>query len=208
MRALNQLCQTILMFGSRAFFMNKQAKVNRGFFTAILSAFSDLDASTGKQIEIRNKESQLLPLLYFTCFMLLLSQLIQVTSRVQQAPYLSVITAVIVSYLFFLPIFMYIISFMLHLVLKMFGALSSSFQTRLGVFWSLSISALIILFVSIAKIFSNGTTELVIVIFSELVVVYIFSRIMGFVSKFRDRNLFTLVIMSFYLMPVILINFS
>jgi len=208
MRALNQLCQTILMFGSRAFFMNKQTKINRGFFTAILSAFSDLDASTCKQIEIRNKESQLLPLLYFTCFMLLLSQLIQVTSRVQQAPYLSVITAVIVSYLFFLPIFMYIISFMLHLVLKMFGALSSSFQTRLGVFWSLSISALIILFVSIAKIFSNGTTELVIVIFSELVVVYIFSRVLGFVSKFRDRNLFTLVIMSFYLMPVILINFS
>ena len=196
------------MFGSRAFFMNKKAKINRGFFTAILSAFSDLDASTCEQIEIRNKESQLLPLLYFTCFMLLLSQLIQVTSQVQEAPYLSVITAVIVSYLFFLPIFIYIISFILHLVLKMFGAISSSFQTRLGVFWSLAISALIILFVSIAKIFTNGTTELVIVIFSELVVVYIFSRILGFVSKFRDRNLFTLVIISFYLMPVILINFS
>ena len=87
------------MLGSRAFFMNKQAKVNRGFFTAILSAFSDLDTSTCEQIEIRNKESQLLPLLYFTCFMLLLSQLIQVTSQVQEAPYLSVITAVIVSYL-------------------------------------------------------------------------------------------------------------
>ena len=196
------------MFGSRAFFMNKKAKINRGFFTAILSAISDLDASTCEQIEIRNKESQLLPLLYFTCFMLLLSQLIQVTSQVQEAPYLSVITAVIVSYLFFLPIFIYIISFILHLVLKMFGAISSSFQTRLGVFWSLAISALIILFVSIAKIFTNGTTELVIVIFSELVVVYIFSRILGFVSKFRDRNLFTLVIISFYLMPVILINFS
>ena len=188
--------------------MNKQAKINRGFFTAILSAFSDLDASTCAQIEIRNKESQLLPLLYFTCFMLLLSQLIQVTSQVQEAPYLSVITAVIVSYLFFLPIFIYIISFILHLVLKMFGAISSSFQTRLGVLWSLAISALIILFVSIAKIFTNGTTEFVIVIFSELVVVYIFSRILGFVSKFRDRNLFTLVIISFYLMPVILINFS
>ena len=196
------------MFGSRAFFMNKQAKINRGFFPAILSALSDLDASTCEQIQIRNKESQLLPLLYFTCFMLLLSQLIQVTSQVQEAPYLSVITAVIVSYLFFLPIFIYIISFILHLVLKMFGAISSSFQTRLGVFWSLAISALIILFVSIAKIFTNGTTELVIVIFSELVVVYIFSRILGFVSKFRDRNLFTLVIISFYLMPVILINFS
>ena len=195
------------MFGSRASSMNKQVKINRGFFTAIFSAFSDLDASTYEQIETRNKESQLLPLLYFTCFILLLSQLIQVTSQVQEAPYLSVITAVIVSYLFFLPIFIYITSFILHLVLKMFGAISSSFQTRLGVFWSLAISALIILFVSIAKIFTNGTMEVVIVIFSELVVVYIFSRILGFVSKFRDRNLFTLVIISFYLMPVILINF-
>ncbi len=196
------------MFGSQAFFMNKQAKINRGFFIAVLSAFSDLDTSINEQMETRNKESQLLPLLYFTCFILLLSQLIQVTSQVQKAPYLSVITAVIVSYLFFLPIFMYCTSFILHITLKMFGAVSSSFQTRLGVFWSLAISSFIILFVSIVKIFTNGTSELVIVILSELVVVYIFSRILGFVSKFRDRNLFTFVIISFYLIPVILINFS
>ena len=196
------------MFGSQAFFMNKQAKINRGFFIAVLSAFSDLDTSINEQMEMRNKESQLLPLLYFTCFILLLSQLIQVTSQVQKAPYLSIITAVIVSYLFFLPIFMYCTSFILHIILKMFGATSSSFQTRLGVFWSLAISSLIILFVSIVKIFVNGTSELIIVILSELIVVYIFSRTLGFVSKFRDRNLFTFVIISFYLTPVILINFS
>ena len=196
------------MFGSQAFLMNKQEKINRGFFTAILYAFRDLDASVRDQIEIRNKESQLLPLLYFTCLMLLLSQLIEVTSEVQQAPYLSVISAVIVSYLFFLPIFMYVTSFMLHLVLKFFGAISSSFQIRLAMFWSLSISALIILFVSVLKIFTNGPTELVIVIFSELIVVYIFSRVLGCVCDFRDRNLFTFVIFSFYLTPVILINFS
>jgi len=188
--------------------MNKHAKINRGFFTAILYAFRDLDTSIREQIEIRNKESQLLPLLYFTCLILLLSQLIQVTSEVQQAPYLSVITAVIVSYLFFLPIFMYITSFILHLALKFFGAISSSFQTRLALFWSLAISALIILFVSVLKIFTNGATEIVIVIFSELLVVYIFSRVLGFVCNFRDRSLFTFIMVSFYVTPVILINFS
>ena len=196
------------MFGSQASLMNKRAKIKSGFFTAILHAFRDLDASICEQIEIRNKESQLLPLLYFTCLILLLSQLIQVTSEVQQAPYLSIITAVIVSYLFFLPIFMYLISFMLHLALKFFGAISSSFQTRLAVFWSLAISALIILFVSVLKIFTNGSTEIVIVIISELIVVYIFSRVLGLVCNFRDRNLFTFVMVSVYLVPVILINFS
>ena len=95
--------------------MNKLSKINRGFFKAILYSFKDLDKSISEQIEIRNRESQLLPLLYFTCLILLLSQLIQVTSQVQRAPYLSVITAVIVSHLFFLPIFMYITSFILHL---------------------------------------------------------------------------------------------
>ena len=55
------------MFGPQAFFMNKQLKINKGFFTAILSAFSDLDASIDRQIELRDKESQLLPLMYFTC---------------------------------------------------------------------------------------------------------------------------------------------
>ena len=197
-----------MIFGPQAFFMNKKLKINKGFFTAILSAFSDLDASINEQIELRDKESQLLPLLYFTCLILLLSQLIEVTSEVQEVPYLSVITAVIVSYLFFLPIFMYVLGFILHFILKIFGASSSSFQTRLALFWSLSVSTLIILMVSISKIFISGTIELVTVVLSELIIVYIFSRTVSFVSKFKDRNLFTFVITSLYFVPVVLINFS
>ena len=197
-----------MIIGPQAFFMNKQLRINKGFFAAILSAFSDLDASINEQIELRDKESQLLPLLYFTCLILLLSQLIEVTSEVQKAPYLSVITAVIVSYLFFLPIFMYVLGFILHFILKTFGSSSSSFQTRLALFWSLSVSTLIILVVSITKIFISGTIELVIVVLSELIIVYIFSRIVSFVSKFKDRNLFTFVVTSVYFIPVVLINFS
>ena len=196
------------MFGHQAFFMNKQLKINKGFFTAIISAFSDLDASIDQQFELRDKESQLLPLLYFTCLMLLLSQLIEVTGQVQEDPYLSVITAVVVSYLFFLPIFMYLLGFILHLILKMFGSVSSGFQTRLALFWSLSVSTLVILVVSIAKIFTTGAIELVLVILSELIIVYIFSRIVSFVSNFKDRNLFTLIMTSLYFVPVVLINFS
>ena len=75
------------MFGPQAFFMNKQLKINKGFFTAIISAFRNLDASIDQQFELRDKESQLLPLLYFTCLMLLLSQLIEVTGQVQEDPY-------------------------------------------------------------------------------------------------------------------------
>ncbi len=197
-----------MIIGPQALFMNKQVRINKGFFSAIILAFSDLDASINEQIELRDKESQLLPLLYFTCLILLLSQLIEVTSQVQEAPYLSVITAVIVSYLFFLPIFMYVLGFILHFILKIFGASSSSFQTRLALFWSLSVSTLIILVVSITKIFISGTIELVIVILSELIVVYIFSRTVSFVSNFKDRNLFTFVITSLYFIPVVLTNFS
>ena len=178
--------------------MDNQEKIYRGFFTTILYSFKDLDKSISQQIEIRNTESQLLPLLYFTCLILLLSQLIQVTSQVQQAPYLAVITAVIVSYLFFLPIFMYITSFMLHLVLKLFGALSTSFGIRLALFWSLTISANIILLRSITQIFLNGLIELFIVIASEIIIIYIFSRMISFVSCFWDRHLFTLIVTSFY----------
>ncbi len=197
-----------MRFGSQAFRMNKLSKINRGFFTTILSAFNDLNSSIKEQVKLRDKESQLLPLLYFTCLLLLLSQLIEVTSEVQESPYFSVMTAVVVSYLFFLPIFMYALSFILHLVLKMFGSLSSSFQTRLALFWSLTVSTLVILFVSITKIFISGTIELVVVVLSELIIVYIFSRIVSFVANFKDRSLFTFVIISFYFIPVVLINFS
>ena len=117
-------------------------------------------------------------------------------------------TVTLFSSVFFLPIFMYVTSFILHLVLKLFGAMSSSFQIRLAMFWSLAISTPIILSVSVTKIFVSGAMELLIVVCSELVVVYIFSRILGFVSNFRDINLFVLVILSFYLIPVVLINFS
>ena len=196
------------MFGPQAFFMNKQLKINKGFFTAIISAFIDLDASIDQQFELRDKESQLLPLLYFTCLMLLLSQLIEVTGQVQEDPYISVITAVVVSYLFFLPIFMYLLAFIIHLILKMFGSVSSGFQTRLALFWSLSVSTLVILVASIAKIFTTGAIELALVIFSELIIVYIFSRIVSFVSNFKDRNLFTLIMTSLYFVPVVLINLS
>ena len=197
-----------MTIGSQASFMNKKSKIYRGFFSSVLSAFVDLDASIIGQIKLRNKESQLLPLLYFTCLILLISQLIVVTSQVNEAPYLSVITAVIVSYLFFLPIFMYVLSFVLYLALKIFGSESTSFQTRLALFWSLSVSTLVILLASISKIFLSGTVELALVVFSELIIVYIFSRIVSFVSNFRDRNLFTLVVTTCYLVPVFLLNFN
>ena len=93
--------------------MNKLTNINQGFFASIILAFRDLDSSISKQIEIRKKERQLLPLLYFVCFMLLLSQLIQVTSKVQEAPYFFVVTAVVVSYLFFLTTIILSLSFSL-----------------------------------------------------------------------------------------------
>ena len=194
-----------MVFGSQAFLMNKLPQINRGFFNTILSAFNDLDASIKEQVKLRDKESQLLPLIYFTCLILLLSQLIQVTSEVQKDPYISIVTALVVSYFFFLPIFMYIFSFILYLVLKILGGVSSSFQTRLALFWSLSISTSIILLISIIKIFLSGIAEFLVVIASELLVVYIFSRMISFVSCFKDRNLFTLTVTSIYLAQVMLV---
>ena len=196
---------TISITGSHPFLMSKLTKINRGFFVSILSAFNDLDSSISEQCQLRKKESQLLPLIYFTCLILLLSQLIQVTSEVQKDPYISIVTALVVSYFFFLPIFMYIFSFILYLVLKMFGGMSSIFQTRLALFWSLSISTSIILLISIIKIFLSGIAEFLVVIASELLVVYIFSRMISFVSSFKDRNLFTLTVTSIYLAQVMLV---
>ena len=188
--------------------MNKLTNINQGFFTSIILAFRDLDSSLSKQIEIRKKERQLLPLLYFVCFMLLLSQLIQITSKVQEAPYFFVVTAVVVSHLFFLPIFIYALSFILHLVLKAFGAEASNFQTRLAVLWSLTLSTLIILSLSVMKVFMSGIIKVAFVVSAELIVVYIFSRNLSFASNFKNRNLFTIVITCIYFIPVIVINFS
>ena len=194
-----------MITGYHPFLMSKLTKINSGFFVSILSAFNDLDSSISEQCQLRKKESQLLPLIYFTCLILLLSQLIQVTSEVQKDPYISIVTALVVSYFFFLPIFMYIFSFILYLVLKIFGGVSSSFQTRLALFWSLSISTSIILLISIIKIFLSGIAEVLVVIASELLVVYIFSRMISFVSSFKDRNLFTLTVTSIYLAQVMLV---
>ena len=117
----------------------------KSFFISILSSFRDLDASIREQIELRKKERQLLPLVYYSCFILLLSQIARISNEVQQEPYLSVIVAVIVANVFFLPIFLYIFSFIIHWILNIFGSVSTIFITRLALFWSLTISTVIIL---------------------------------------------------------------
>ena len=103
---------------------------------------------------------------------------------------------------------MYALSFILYFVLKTFGAVASSFQTRLALFWSLTLSTLIILCASVLKVFMSGLIEVIFVVLTELVIVYIFSRILSFASNLKKRNLFTIVITSIYFIPVILINFS
>ena len=188
--------------------MISSTETRKSFFISILSSFRDLDASIREQIELRKKERQLLPLVYYSCFILLLSQIARISNEVQQEPYLSVIVAVIVANVFFLPIFLYIFSFIIHWILNIFGSVSTIFITRLALFWSLTISTVIILIASILKLLVSGSIELAIVIISELFIIYIFSRMISFVSCFKDRNLFTLIVTSIYLIPVIFVNFS
>ena len=54
----------------------------------------------------------------------------------------------------------------------------------------------------------SGLIEVIFVVLTELVIVYIFSRILSFASNLKKRNLFTIVITSIYFIPVILINVS
>ena len=176
----------------------------KGFVADILLAYKGLRVSFDRQLYHNTNESKLLAYSFFISIILFLQRL---PSRVSQDPHYfdeinlnDKIGIDLFSSIFFVPIFLYIISFFLHICCIPFRTSANFFETRLAFFWSTIVYSPILLFVSILEtVFSNFWLNLFLNFFSIFCYAWIFSSIFCWAHKFSSNLYLFLLLITLYL---------
>ncbi len=184
--------------------MNKQLANRKSFFLLLIKGYFDLDKSIDYQLETRKLERQLLPLVYYVSFALLCAKIPNLfvfnSYYPDQDLQYAKLGSLIVVHIFFVPIFIYVLAFITHCVLLLFGSSSPYFSTRLAVLWSLSLgSSLIVLASLITAFITDDKLKFFCISLSELVVIYIFARTLSYVAHFRHRQMVLMTLISIYI---------
>jgi len=183
----------------------------RSFFFLLLESYFDLDKSLKNQIEFRKLERQLLSLVYLVSCALLISKIpsLMIDQDYYSEPAIKYakLTSLLVAHVFFLPIFLYLLGFIIHWLLLLVGSKSTYFHTRLAFLWSLSLGSPIILLASLVKTFvTNSQAQFLIILSSELMVIFIFSRMLSCVSQFNNQRIMFASLVSIYIFLNVIIT--
>ena len=177
--------------------------VFKGFVADILLAYKGLRVSFDRQLYHNTNESRLLAYSFFISIILFLQRL---PSRVSQNPQYfdevnlnDKIGIDLFSSIFFVPIFLYIISFILHICCLPFRTNSRYSETRLAFFWSTIVYSPILLLTSILEVvFSNFWLNLFLSFFSIFCYAWIFSSIFCWAHKFSSNLYLFLFLITLY----------
>ena len=178
--------------------------VFKGFVADILLAYKGLRVSFDRQLYNNTNESRLLAYSFFISIILFLHRL---PSKVLQYPqYFDEINLSdkigidLFSSIFFVPIFLYIISFFLHICCLPFSTNARYSETRLAFFWSTIVYSPILLLISILEaVFSNFWLNLFLNFFSIFCYAWIFSSIFCWAHKFSSNLYLFLFLITLYL---------
>ncbi|PQM63824.1 MAG: hypothetical protein CML38_08035 [Rhodobacteraceae bacterium] len=184
--------------------MNKQIDNKKSFFLLLLKGYFDLDRSVDYQLKTRTLERQLLPLVYYVSFALLIAKIpnlfVLKGYYLDQEFQYAKLGSILVVHIFFVPIFIYFLAFITHWVLLFFGSSSSYFSTRLAFFWSLSLgSSLVVLASLITAFITDYKIKSFFISLSELIVIYIFARILSYAANFKYRQIVLITLVSIYI---------
>ena len=176
----------------------------KGFVADIFLAYKDLRVSFDRQQNHKINESRLLAYSFFISIVLFLQRL---PSRVSQnLVYFGEmnlndkIGIDLFSSIFFVPIFLYIISFFLHIFCLPFGTNAKYSDTRLAFFWSTIVYSPVLLLISIVEtFFSNFLFILFLNFFSIFCYAWIFSSIFCWAHKFSSNLYLFLSLITLYL---------
>ena len=184
--------------------MNKQIVNKKSFFLLLLKGYFDLDRSLDYQLQNRTLERQLLPLVYYVSFALLIAKIPNLfvfkDYYLEQEFQYAKLGSILVVHMFFVPIFIYLLAFITHWVLFLFGSSSQYFSTRLAFLWSLSLGSSIIVLSSLITAFiTDDKIKFFCISLSELIVIYIFARILSYAANFKYRQIVLLTLVSTYI---------
>ena len=184
--------------------MDKQLANKKSFFLLLIKGYFDLDKSIAYQLQTRKLERQLLPLVYYVSFALLIAKIpnLFVFSSYYPNPELQYakLGSIVVVHIFFVPIFIYVLSFITHWFLLLFGSSSPYFSTRLAFLWSLSLGSSLIVIVSLITVFiADDKLKFFCISLSELIVIYIFARILSYAAHFKHWQIVLVTLVSIYI---------
>ena len=176
----------------------------KGFIADIFLAYKGLRVSFDRQLYHHTNESRLLAYSFFISIILFLQRLPYRVS--QNSIYIDDINLNdeigidLFSSIFFVPIFLYIISFFLHIFCLPFGTNARYSETRLAFFWSTIVYSPILLLISIFEaIFSNFWLILFLNFFSIFCYAWIFSSIFCWAHNFSSNLYLFLLLITSYL---------
>ena len=177
--------------------------VFKGFIADIFQAYKGLRVSFDLQLYRNTNESKLLAYSFFISIILFLQRL---PSRFSQNPQYFDETNLndkigidLFSSIFFVPIFLYIISFFLHICCLPFRTTARYSETRLAFFWSTIVYSPILLLTSILEVvFTNFWLNLFLSFFSIFCYAWIFSSIFCWAHKFSSNLYLFLFLITLY----------
>ena len=184
-----------------------QSFMTRGFVSEIFYAYTGLKRSYNTQLSNGFSESRLLAYSFFISLVLFLHRLPDKLTHNQKfntkVSLNDQIGIDLFASLFFVPIFLYIIAFFIHLLWLPFGSKATYFETRLAFFWATIISSPVLLSLSLIEgIYHSSWLSWILNFFSVVFYSWIFSSILCAAHKIQS-NLYL-----FFLLIIIYLIFS
>ena len=181
--------------------------MTKGFVSEIFYAYTGLKRSYDTQLSNGINESRLLAYSFFISLVLFLHRLPdKLTHNQKFNTKISLNDQIgidLFASLFFVPIFLYIIAFFIHLLCLPFGSKATYFETRLAFFWATVISSPILLSLSLIEvIFYSSWFSWILNFFSIVIYSWIISSILCTAHKFRSN------LHLFFLLNIIYLIFS
>ena len=131
---------------------------SRGFFPEIFKSYFNLKASYLSQLAKCQSEARLLAYGFTISILLFFERLpgkvVSYPSEGLQRPLLPSIGIDLFASIFFVPLFLYLVSAILHLAFLPFSGKASFFQSRLAFFWAIIVCAPFLLIFSLVEAFS------------------------------------------------------
>lgn len=129
--------------------------LSKGFIVDIFLSYGDLKQSFDLQLKSNINESRLLAYSFFISFILFLhrlpNRLVENPENFSNINLSDLIGIDLFASLFFVPIFLYIIASVLHILCLPFKTQANFFESRLAFFWSTVIYAPVLLILSILE---------------------------------------------------------
>ena len=185
--------------------------MTKGFVSEILYAYTGLKRSYNTQLSNGINESRLLAYSFFISLVLFLHRLPDKLIHNQKfntkISLNDQIGIDLFTSLFFVPIFLYIIAFFIHLLCLPFGSKATYFETRLAFFWATIISSPILLTFSLIEgIFYSSWLYWILNFFSIVLYSWIISSILCAAHKFQS-NLYLFFILNITYLIFSYLNF-